>query len=109
MPLTLRNITHTLYDAQGVELASAIVIATLSSDEVDTTNKYVRINEQPVMQFTADGSGIATLTLADNFSKSSYKVDTYPAGTTEFVAANLLHSVNIRVAGSDAALTDILA
>ena len=108
MALTTRTVTHTIFGQGGVELAAAVVTATLSDDEEDVTNKHVRINDTPALTFTADGSGIALLLLPDNVNNSYYTIRTFIAGTTDFVSTLPLHSVKIRVAGSDDDLVDLI-
>lgn len=108
MALVTRTITHTLFGQDGVELALAEVIAELSTDEEDLTAKHVRINESPLLQFTASAGGVALLALPDNVSNTFYTIKTYPAATTDFNNTTPLHAIKIRVAGSDADLVDII-
>lgn len=109
MPLTTRNITHTIFGQDGVELANAVVTAELSNDELDTTNNHTRVNSIPAIQVTANGSGVATLTLPDNINNTYYTVKTFEAGTTDFTNTSPLVVQKIRVEGSDADLVDIIA
>lgn len=108
MPLITKTITHTLFGQDGVEFGNAEVLVTLSDDEIDLTLKHIRVNETPILKFTADSSGVALLVLPINIINSFYTVKTFTSGTTDFINSIPLHTVKIRVGDTDSDLVDII-
>lgn len=86
----------------------AEVIAELNDDEINTTDKHVRINESPILQQSAGAGGTVTFQLPDNVNNSFYTLKVFPAGTTDFTNTDVLAVFKIRVNGADANAVDLI-